>query len=242
MILIKQVHPNRIRPDCRCGIVVMHLLNAELLFESHGIYSAMTSEPDRPEAVIAVNGLTCQRGGRIVLDDLSFRALKGERVRLAGPNGSGKTTLLKTLAGVMRPSSGVIDIKTGDIAYCGHNDPVKPRLTVEENIRYWLAVHGMDYRLSALSFLGLEHMAGMQTELLSEGERRRLALTSALASGCSILLMDEPISSLDNASTRRLAAAIHSHCDKGGTVLYSSHGQDELGADRTIHLAGHGPT
>lgn len=188
--------------------------------------------------MISARNLACIRGGRVVLEGLSFDVARGQAVRIAGPNGSGKTTLLKTLAGIRRADAGELQIVDAHgVSYCGHANPVKTRLSVVENIRYWMAMQGGKFHPSALATLDITSLADMNVEVLSAGERRRLALTPTLASGCRIWLLDEPTTSMDANSRGLLADAMEHHCANGGAVVHSSHGNDGLPADCTVGLA-----
>jgi len=193
------------------------------------------ASPDHGPA-IAVTDLVCFRGKRVVITGLSFCIGHGAAVRIAGANGSGKTTLLKTLAGLLQPRSGQVACQVEDVAYAGHAVPIKPCLTVAENVTYWLDVFGQTYDPSTLAVLGLDSLADRTTDSLSEGQKRRLALTAVVASGCRLWLLDEPMASLDDATLARLADAIRTHCQGGGTVLYTSPGSDCLPADQTVHM------
>jgi ABC-type polysaccharide/polyol phosphate transport system ATPase subunit len=90
-------------------------------------------------------GLTLERGGRVIFGDLSFAAEAGELVLLQGPNGSGKTSLLKLIAGLLRPvhgeitlSGGISGLATGQQAHLiGHGLALRSGLTVEENLAFW---------------------------------------------------------------------------------------------------------
>ncbi len=188
------------------------------------------------EHAVSVTDLVCFRGKKAVIEDLSFCAGHGTAVRIAGANGSGKTTLLKVLVGLYQPHSGQVVCPLGDVAYAGHAVPVKSCLTVTENVTYWLHVYGQTYHPSVLTTLDLVTLADCHASSLSEGQKRRLALTATMASGCRLWLLDEPMVSLDSATLKRLAETIRTHCQNGGTVLYTSPGDDCLPADQTIHL------
>ncbi len=100
--------------------------------------------------LLAIDGLTVERGGRIVLRDLAFALAPGETILVAGRNGAGKSTLLRTLAGLLHPASGTIRYGLADedvngvetIHYLGYEDALKPSLTVRENLDFWASMLG----------------------------------------------------------------------------------------------------
>ena len=108
----------------------------------------LVSEP-APE-LLAAEGLTVERGGRIVLKDLAFALAPGETILVAGRNGAGKSTLLRALAGLLHPESGTIRYGRADddvrgvetVHYLGYEDALKPSLTVRENLEFWASMLG----------------------------------------------------------------------------------------------------
>ena len=115
-------------------------------------------------------GLTLERGGRLVLQDLSFQVGAGEALLLTGPNGAGKTTLLRAVAGYLAPVAGSIRLEGGaaerEIAeqchYIGHRDGVKGGLSVAENASFWARyLGGGEDVLPALERLGIDRLAAI---------------------------------------------------------------------------------
>jgi heme exporter protein A len=199
---------------------------------------------------IAVEGLTCQRGGRIVVPALSFEVGAGRALILRGPNGSGKTTLLRTIAGFLPPDSGRVRVSGpggersgGDCYhYIGHANGIKPRLSVIENVSFWQRYYGggcdVEAAEEALDAFGLINLAEYRAAHLSQGQTRRLGLARLLAARRTIWLLDEPSVSLDTASTRRLEAAIAAHLAAGGIALISTHLDLALGEAAVLQLSG----
>src|SRR6516164_8302298 len=91
------------------------------------------------------HGLTCARGGRRVFSGVGFSIAAGQALVLTGPNGAGKSSLLRVIAGLIRPAAGTVALEGGDPElsvgeqshYVGHLDPLKPALTVTENLTFW---------------------------------------------------------------------------------------------------------
>jgi heme exporter protein A len=189
---------------------------------------------------LAAERITIERGGRIVIDDLSFRAGAGAALVVTGPNGSGKSTLLRTIAGLVHLASGRLQLHGGNAEktlaehchYFGHLDGLKSALTVAENATFWrdfyrpIDVSTADGTLSvatALDEVGLDHLAHLPAAYLSAGQRRRLSLARLLVSRRSIWLLDEPTSALDSASEERLVACVNRHLSTGGVVIAATH-------------------
>jgi heme exporter protein A len=173
------------------------------------------------------------RGERLVFRDLSLTVPSGGALVLAGPNGSGKSTLLRLLAGLVRPAAGrllwdgadVLSDLAGhgrQVAYLGHQDAVKPGLTVTENLRFAAAVSERSI-LVALEAVGLEALADLPARLLSAGQKRRLALSRLVLSSAPLWLLDEPTLGLDTASIDRFGGLLARHRDAGGMVVAATH-------------------
>ncbi|MGF6229690.1 heme exporter protein A [Inquilinus ginsengisoli] len=192
----------------------------------------MTAAPT-PEPSLTADGLACLRGGRLVFAGLSFRLDAGEALVLTGPNGSGKSSLLRLVAGLVPAFAGQLDWTgaPGSIAYLGHQDAVKPALTVREALRSWAAMAGaaagegpigaaIDAAIAAVGLEGLDDLPG---RYLSAGQRRRLALARLELGRAALWLLDEPTLGLDAASVARLEGRIARHRAAGGLVLLATH-------------------
>lgn len=188
--------------------------------------------------LFAGHDLACRRGERLVFAGLSFRVADGEALLLRGPNGSGKSSLLRCMAGLLTPVAGVqtwndqstaLDVEShrGRLRYLGHQDAVKPALTVLENVVLWQQLHGCrDDAASgrALTALGIDRLAELPVRLLSAGQRRRVALARLLAAPAPLWLLDEPTTALDDDGVARFARIVADHRAAGGLVVLSSHG------------------
>lgn len=191
-------------------------------------------------------GLTLERGGRLVLQDLSFQVGAGEALLLTGPNGAGKTTLLRAVAGYLAPVAGSIRLEGGaaerEIAeqchYIGHRDGVKGGLSVAENASFWARyLGGGEDVLPALERLGIDRLAAIPAAYLSAGQRRRLGLVRLLLAERGLWLLDEPTVSLDAAGVQALADLVRTHLAAGGLVVAATHVALGFEAARELRLA-----
>jgi len=183
--------------------------------------------------VLTAEDVAVFRGERLIFRDFSFTAPSGGALVLAGPNGSGKSTLLRMLAGLIRPAAGRVLWNGEDalddlaahgqrVAYLGHQDAVKPGLTVVENIRFAASVSGRSVT-TALAAVGLEALADLPARMLSAGQKRRLALSRLVLSGAPLWLLDEPTLGLDTASIARFGVLLATHRAGGGIVVAATH-------------------
>jgi len=193
--------------------------------------------------VIRVRGLHL-RIGAFALRDLSLDVAQGDYFVLLGPTGSGKTLFIECLCGLLRPDAGSVEIGGRDVTalaprlrgvgYVPQHQGLFPHLTVEDNIAFPLrsrrlprAVIGE--RLAPLvDLLGIGHLLGRWPAHLSGGERQKVALARALAPRPDVLLLDEPVSALDESSRERLCRELRRiHEELHVTTLHVSHSVEE---------------
>jgi len=194
--------------------------------------------------------LGCTRGDRTLFTDVSLALGPGALLHVTGSNGSGKTTLLRTLCGLSQPAAGEIRwsgapiVRLGDeyrarLAYIGHQDGVHGELTPFENLRLagCLGERAEPAAiLTALERLGLAAVRDFTTKLLSQGQRRRLALARLLVSPRPLWILDEPFSALDTRSSRLVETLLHEHAARGGCAVLSSHQELRLQDVRVMTL------
>lgn len=196
--------------------------------------------------MLTAEGLAAFRGERLIFRDLDFTLAPGEALILAGPNGSGKSTLLRLLAGLVRPAAGQLlwegqdaladlSLHAARVAYVGHQDAVKPGLTVAENLRFAAALTHASVA-DALGVLALEPLADLPARMLSAGQKRRLALSRLVLSKAPLWLLDEPTLGLDIASIDRFGTLLAGHRDRGGIVVAATHIPLPLGGTRELRL------
>lgn len=190
-------------------------------------------------AMLEIRQLACQRGDRLLFRRLDFSAAPGELVRVAGANGMGKTSLLRLVAGLTEPAAGEVRWRGERIAaareafhaalfYLGHGAAFNELLSPLENLRFAAAAAGLDADaaacVAALDEIGLGRQRDLPCRVLSQGQRRRVALARlALSAARPLWLLDEPFTALDAKAVAALAGRIDAHCAAGGTVLLTSH-------------------
>lgn len=183
--------------------------------------------------MLTADGVAVFRGERLVFRDVSLMVAAGGALVLVGPNGAGKSTLLRLLAGLVRPVAGCVLWQGGDafsdmpaharrVAYVGHQDAVKPGLTVAENLRFAASVSGLPV-VAALAGMGLQTLAELPARMLSAGQKRRLALARLLLSRAPLWLLDEPTLGLDAAAIARFGTVLATHRAAGGVVVAATH-------------------
>ena len=195
---------------------------------------------------LLVDKLTVSRGERRVLEGLSFKLAPGEGLLLTGPNGAGKTTLIRTIAGFLRPDVGTVRLEGAeepeDVGqHChmiGHQNGIKPSLTVAENLAFWaryLGDNAAGVEL-ALQRLNLAEIDDLPAGYLSAGQKRRLGLARLLVAKRPLWLLDEPNVSLDAASTAMLAGIVAEHMAGGGMAIAATHIPLGIAAMRELKL------
>ncbi|GBD32218.1 ABC transporter ATP-binding protein NatA [bacterium HR33] len=179
--------------------------------------------------LIAAEGVWRFFGGRAVLRDVTLVAGAGEVVLLLGPNGAGKTTLLRVLAGLLRPSRGKVE-RRGRVGMVAHHSMLYDALTAEENLRFFARLRGVEPERAGelLARVGLEPRARQRVASFSRGMVQRLAIGCALLGDPEILLLDEPLSGLDEVSVGTLLELLRESRGRGRAVLVASHQFAEL--------------
>jgi heme exporter protein A len=184
--------------------------------------------------VFEAQELAGERGGQVVFAGVSFALAPGGALLLTGPNGAGKTSLLRVLAGLGRVAVGALlwdgrpaledrVAHAARLALVGHQDALKPALTVAETLTHEARIVGGD-AAAALAALELEALADHPVRILSAGQRRRVALARlVLGAARPLWLLDEPTVALDVAGVATLGRVLAAHRVRGGMVVASSH-------------------
>jgi heme exporter protein A len=190
--------------------------------------------------------LACHRGGRDVFAGVSFSVGSGEALTVTGRNGAGKSSLLRSVIGLLRLAQGGLTLEGGDpelsvaeqAHYLGHQDALKPSLSVAENLQFWAGFFGapsVNVR-EPLAAVGLDALAALPAAYLSAGQRRRLSIARLIAVKRPIWLLDEPASTLDASAQESLADLMRAHLATGGLIVAATHGPIGLGGAQELRL------
>ena len=186
-------------------------------------------------AMIEASAVGKRYGRRWALEDCTLTIPAGKVVGLVGPNGAGKTTLLQLAAGLLRPTSGTITALGGlpggspgqlaKVGFVAQDSPAYARLSVAGHLRMgeWLNPD-WDGELAARRIAGLGLDPRQRAGSLSGGQRAQLALTMAVAKRPELILLDEPVASLDPLARREfLQTLMEVVAEQGSSVVLSSH-------------------
>jgi heme exporter protein A len=195
---------------------------------------------------LAGTDLECIRGGREVFSGLGFLLQSGEALLVTGRNGAGKSSLLRMIAGLIHVAGGRLELQGGQAEltlaeqshYLGHQDALKPSLSVAENLVFWARYLGGSGEPphAALASVGLDALAELPAAYLSAGQRRRLSIARLIATKRPIWLLDEPTSALDRAAQERLSELMAAHLAGGGMIVAAAHGPIGLERARELQL------
>jgi heme exporter protein A len=205
--------------------------------------------------MLEVAALACQRGDRLLFSDLSFTLPPHTLLHVRGRNGTGKTTLLRALCGLLRPDQGSIrwrgeDIRAlaedynRDLLYFGHLNGIKADLSGLENLRIAATLDqdpaSQADTLDALGRIGLEGFEDLPTRMLSQGQKKRVALARLILSKASLWILDEPFTALDTDAVELMQTLIAEQVARGGAVVLTTHQEVALtrGAIQRLTLGG----
>ncbi len=183
-----------------------------------------------------------------MVSDLSFSLGSGDGMMLSGPNGSGKTTLLRAIAGFGEITGGNLTLEPvpedDDLSqaclYVGHQNAIKPQLSVLENITFWADFSGGDVE-GALASFSMTAIKDVPVAMLSAGQRRRVGLSRLALASQLIWLLDEPATSLDKASVKTLSKIMQAHLDGGGMLIVASHTEFDIPLNKSLELSAREP-
>jgi ABC-2 type transport system ATP-binding protein len=182
---------------------------------------------------ILVQDMSSGYFGKKILDGISFTVSDPGVYVVLGPNGAGKTTLLRTLAGILRPFAGKVEINgepsespeaRRQIDYITHLDGIPEGRSVVNGLRFYADVEGASEAdvERAIGLLDLKELAGMRFNQLSQGQKKRVSVARVFLQEKSVYLLDEPTSNLDPKVAKEIRELVL-QLSKNKVVLYSSH-------------------
>jgi heme exporter protein A len=188
--------------------------------------------------MLEISNLACSRGDHRLFSGLSFKLDFGQIMQVQGANGSGKTSLLRTLCGFITPDEGDIiwrgeNIRELDeeyyaeMMYLGHLNAIKDELSALENLLISAGLSGVELKekeaMTALRRMGLRGRELLPTKVLSQGQRRRVALARLLVSDAKLWVLDEPLTALDVGAVALIQELIAEHLAREGMVIFTTH-------------------
>ena len=190
--------------------------------------------------MIKLTQLTKRYGSFTAVDRLDLEVPAGQVFGFLGPNGAGKTTTLRMIAGILKPTAGIIEIGGVSLeryprsakmkmGYIPDRPYVYDKLTGAEFMRFVAALYGqegpgIEKRIDELlEIFDLGAWKDELTESYSHGMRQKLIISSALVHRPEVIVVDEPMVGLDPKSARTLKDLFRQFCERGGTVLMSTH-------------------
>ena len=205
--------------------------------------------------MLELRNIGVEYDGKPFLRGVNLAVERGERVSLVGPSGSGKSTLLRVIAGIERPSTGEVIIDginvtstpphLRQVGMVFQDNQLFPHLTVGDNVGYSLRVTRRRDRAEVvremLDLVGLAGFAQRAVNSLSGGEQKRVAVARSLAANPAVLLLDEPLTGLDEALHDRLLDDLIALFDRRGTtVVHVTHdiAEARLLSSRVIGISG----
>lgn len=201
--------------------------------------------------MLEIANLACSRGDRQLFTGLNFSLEAGSLLYVEGRNGTGKTTLLRAICGLFLADSGEIcwngeetrslaEEYTKEVVYLGHHNGIKNDLTGLENLRISTVLDGDEVSeeqiWAALKKMGLAGFEDLPTKVLSQGQKRRVALARLLLNDSRLWILDEPFTALDVAAVDLLQSVIAEHVDNGGLVILTTHQEVALTSGQVQRL------
>jgi len=201
--------------------------------------------------MLEITRLECRRGDRLLFSELDFAVEAGTLLHVRGRNGSGKTTLLRTLCGLYRQDAGDVrwrgdPIRTlaedyqRELLYFGHLNGIKGDLTGVENLSVSATLDGdaadAGSIRSALGRIGLSGFEDLPTRMLSQGQKKRVALARLILSHAPLWILDEPFTALDLDAVDLLQGLIADHVASGGMAVLTTHQPVPLTSGKAQHL------
>lgn len=201
--------------------------------------------------MLEVIGLECRRGDRRLFSGLDLTLEPGTLLHVRGRNGSGKTTLLRTLCGLFTPDAGEVRWRgesiralaedyRRELLYFGHLNGIKSDLTGIENLSIAARLDGdpvgIDDVWQALERIGLRGFEDLPTRMLSQGQKKRVALARLILSRARLWVLDEPFTALDVEAVALLQGLIAEHVAGGGLAVLTTHQEVPLTSGQVARL------
>ena len=201
--------------------------------------------------MLEVNSIYLYRNRKQVFNNFSLNLNKSEIIQLEGENGAGKTSLLNMISGLISPDKGFIKICEKNITelgkyrkkkftYIPDKNCLKENFTVNENLKSWLKLSNLETNYNTyqktLNTFSLNDIQGSLVKNLSQGQKKKVALTKLLFSESKLWLLDEPLNGIDIKTISTLKKVMIQHLKQNGSILFSSHVKSNMKLTRRIIL------
>ena len=186
--------------------------------------------------MIEIKNLSFARGNNLIFQNVSFKVRPSELMVLKGANGQGKTTLLSNIVNFLEPLEGEIlyngksiDSHTASqcFLYIGENNFAYDNLSLNENIKYWLAVHNVNFsqevRDKSIKFLFNELNLNLKFYQLSYGQKKKLQLLLLMLVNKPVWILDDPFNGLDKNTVKKITTLLSKKVENNGLIIISSH-------------------
>lgn len=195
--------------------------------------------------MFSVSSVSKSYGKNKVLTDVSLSVSPGECIALLGINGSGKSTLLGILSGNIKPNSGRFGFDCqANAALLPQDNPLIPELTAIDNIRLWHPGSRKtvmnSHNMSICQSLGVDSFLDKRVSKLSGGMKKRLSLAITMISDPDLLLLDEPLASLDLLCKNGILSYLQNYISHGGSVIIATHETSALDICNKIYTLKNG--
>ena len=201
--------------------------------------------------MLEVKSIYLYRNRKQVFKDFSLNLKNSEIILLEGENGVGKTSLLNMISGLINPDKGFIKIceksiielgrqKKKIFTYIPDKNCLKESLSVNENLKSWLKLSNLEVNNNnyqkVLKIFSLDGIQESLVKNLSQGQKKKVALTKLLFSESKLWLLDEPLNGIDTKTVAILKKIMIQHLRQNGSILFSSHVRLNLKLTRRIIL------
>lgn len=197
------------------------------------------------QSTFALRDLACSKGGRTLFQGVDCTVQSGRWLHIVGANGVGKTSLLRMVCGLAPIDSGEIlwnglsigsspEAYRRDLCYLGHLNALQESMTIQENLKFSSALSGFTPETTHINAIlhsfGVGGRGQQLVRHLSQGQKRRVALSRLALSRAPLWVLDEPFVAMDHAGIRLLADLIAQHLSTGGIAVLTSHQDVNIGA------------
>ena len=197
------------------------------------------------ESTLAFRNLACSKGGRTLFQGVDCTVHSGKWLHIVGANGVGKTSLLRMLCGLAPVEAGEIlwrgapigkipEVFRRDLCYLGHLNALQESMTIQENLAFSCALGGFMSEVAHVNELlhrfGVGGRGQQLVRHLSQGQKRRVALSRLALSRAPLWVLDEPFVAMDHAGIHLLADLIAQHLSTGGIAVLTSHQDVDIGS------------